>query len=346
MKKIACFGIACLWLFCFTGCESGTPQDAQSGGADHEIAQKSGIVYVQDTPVSYTVNGKQQLIGEYGYALFYGETIAGLENAPPPTALTAVDTATMYASADAVHTFKKYNGDTVMNTLYSDAAWDLFPAKVQYEHYTYDNQPNDPAWTTYLREKLDTACDNTPLFITGAWLFDWNGDGKQDALVQAGNAYQSDDAAIRHLADDRAAPNPPPSNPTVAYQMTVLFTSDGEKQTATTLHFVHKDLSYNAGDDYAYSPPTEAETPYRHDYCVLQRDAESRPILCPIFTVHDAQTFFAEFTVNMAFVLCDVDGNQKPELITYSPTHNIAPTLTVYHCVNNKPIGMYSVAMP
>jgi|GEM_PF-909840 len=265
-------------------------------------------------PVSYRVDGAEQLSGHSDYYGWYDWILEKLDlvrDAPQPEVLTVVDTATMYADGTVpeLHSYQAH----LLSTVVSNGEWEFFPAKVRYEAYTLENQPQQPEWTAYFSKLLAEESPQTPIIFEGAWFFDWLGDGGESAVVSVNNT-------VWHGADlkESVIPNPPPVDGTVLYEFAALFPQGGEPVLLgdvwtypLTLEPLDDD---HASADESYRPPAAAAAEFEYYGCyysAIQWDGADGLMVCPVYEYNQGWEIF-----KTAVLVCDIDGDGAAELLT------------------------------
>jgi hypothetical protein len=124
------------------------------------------IAYVGYTPVSFLVEGEQQLVGgdDDDWVTWRNHVFEIVKNAPSYDELPVIET--------------PYETGWGFNTIASNGEWEFFPVDVRYESYTLDIQPDRPEWSAYFRS-ISSIPEDIPVIFTDAWVFDWNNDGAE-----------------------------------------------------------------------------------------------------------------------------------------------------------------------
>ena len=199
--------------------------------SDASVPSDSGtdsVTYVNtasgDAMLSCIFIGRQRITG-YAVPGKYTEIFPSFEYLPK------IDASKMYIDGNIpVYSSYAYSEDNPMSIIASNGEWDFFPTKVRYEKYTINNQPDRPEWTGYFRKKIDEVSPDTPVIIEGAFFFDWNGDGTQTVIVNAGNMFEAaDSTGFMKDCSVPTTPLPPPSDKTAYYQMAAIFTYKQDK---------------------------------------------------------------------------------------------------------------------
>ena len=210
---------------------------------------------------------------------------------------------------------------------------EFFPAKVTYEKYTLEHQPDNAEWFAYFSEKLDAYSGNTPLIFVESWLFDWNKDGIKDALVSASNTLYS-------IEDN--APNPPYNDNTATYTFSTLFISGQEplEIISSADLSVEKEPPSDDNDIYlSYLAPESISAWFGHFVSAIQFDENGNLMQCPIFNVgeYDRET-------EPHMLLCDIDGDGEAELITLS--RSIYSPIIVYKLIDGTITQTFRMTTP
>ena len=265
-------------------------------------------------PVSHIENEQQIISGGKGMSELYNLL-------PKSETLSEIDTSSMYTNNNVPNNYCYNSHETIMNKIMSNGDWDFFPTKVQYKKYSLKNQPDRTDWKQYFQKKLDEISPNTPIIFEEAYFFDWDKNGTQYVIVNIGNAFEkaiSTDFFEGYSLPDK--PTPPPSDQTVFYQMSAIFIyQENQMYVYDLLNRVR--TSSSLGDIAPYVPPQTNENNYSLDYYTVQYDSENNIIICPVYANHITWESFHTYTYNYTYLLCDIDGNGKSELIIHWPVH-------------------------
>lgn len=298
------------------------------------------ITYVNNgdeyVPVSFIEGGEQQLVG-YGvedrWLEWKDEINKVIKGAPQADTLAKVDTTAMYSDSKP-----EYEGipALIFTRIASSGKWELFPIKVRYEKYDLANQPSRREWIDYFGSKLEPVSADTPIVITEAFFFAWNLDGKEVALVNSSNR-------IWHYGEkaEGVSPNPPQFTNTVSYDMSALFIDGNEPfSLADSIYdqISNKPLSSEDGIYESYLPPAEASGSdgYENNYSFIQLDPNGSLIKCPVFTCGEIG-----YINKMMMLLCDIDGDGRPELLTMRAS--IYAPITVYKLIEGSPLEVFRI---
>lgn len=321
VKKRIVFKILSIVL-CFvilSGCKAASSHLQSDGVSEinaEQIADSTTYVYTAQgfLPISYVCNGKQ-LISE-------GLSLRELYNIlPSAETLPKIEASQLYINNNLPERCCYNSHEVVMNTIASDGNWDFFPIKVRYEKYTLNNQPNRPEWTEYFKKKINQVSPDTPVIFEEAYFFDWNGDGTQSVIVNAGNTFE------KALSDDffkgrdlPTAPTPPPSDITAFYQLSAIFTY--QKNGTVTYDLLNNICSVTESlSTGVYIPPQDSEDLYSLDYYSVQKDRNGNLMICPFYADHITWESIHQYAYNYAYLLSDIDGDGKSELIVHWPVH-------------------------
>lgn len=325
IKNIFIFMLAITFLP-FSGCKKTPVASSLAQNTSQEQSPESlepkelvdSVTYVHTSQgflaASYIENGKQLISGELRYSDISTQF-------PSPELLSNIDTSKMYIDG-AIPKYLGYNSHKpIMNLLASNGDWDFFPTKVGYEKYSLRNQPSRKEWTDYFRKKLDEISPNIPIVFEEAFFFDWKGDGTQSVIVNIGNTFE------KAISTDffegynlSISPTPPPTDQTVFYQMSAIFTY--EKNEIHTFDLLNSFNTYlSETPNVLYVPPKDTDNPYSLDYYTIQYDEKNQFTVYPVYANHIAWESFHTCVYNNTYLLCDVDGNGKSELIVHRPIH-------------------------
>jgi len=160
-------------------------------------------------------------------------------------------------------------------------------------------------------------------------------DGKETAIVSVGNI-------IWHSSDrkNNETSNPPHSDTTANYLLSALFMAGSDPFDLGG--YIREDspskkpLSEENGIYMSFLPSKEGWS--ENYFSVIQLDAQGKLIECPVF-VSGGSGYYVAY---MMMLLCDIDGDGNPELITkwtfeYSP-------ITVYKLIDGRPQEIFSAS--
>lgn len=259
-------------------------------------------------PISYIKNGVQTVIG--GTSVY-----KILDLIPSEYLLNEISVSPMFEDGNIPKIFQ-YDGvnNFSVNSIRTNADWDMFPTKVRYEKYTLNNQPNNAEWTEYFQNKLNEICPNIPLVFEEAYFLNCDENGTQTVIVNIGNTFNKQ--VVSELFEGYTipdSPTPPPSSETVFYQMSAIFIyKDNEVYTYELLNHVCKSSEYSAPK---YIPPQEEGQPYNLDYYSVQLNEQNQFIICPLYANHVTWESFNRFLSNNVYLICDIDGDGESEIV-------------------------------
>lgn len=286
------------------------------------------ITYIYySIPISYMKQNVQILSGDGGW---YNDVNEIVKNAPSADNLKKYYIADMYSDVANIPTIDEYP-ELTDGFICSNGNWDFFPNKVRYEEYTFGNQPNKPEWDKYFMSRIKEKTDETPLIYVNAWFFDWNRDGIEDAFVNASNTLYS---------KEDNTPNPPSSDKTVTYTISVLFLSGNEPfETSGYISNYISKKPLEKDDDGIVSYNQSKKILGEHFISAIQYDSKRYLIICPIFNSGEYGRYEED-----EMILCDIDGDGKSEFITTSLSE-YSPYI-VYKLFNGKPIEVFRITRP
>ncbi|HOP09875.1 MAG TPA: hypothetical protein PK629_00100 [Oscillospiraceae bacterium] len=319
-----------------TGNESATSSADSFAMTATNGTPENHITYIYYTiPISYMKQGMQILTGDGGW---YNDVNEIVKNAPSAENLKKHYIIDMYSDFANIPAIDEYP-ELTDGFICSNGEWDFFPTKVRYEEYAFDHQPNKPEWDEYFNKLISNHCNNTPLIYINAWLFDWNGDGIEDAYVNACNLF--------YLNENRN-PNPPYYDDTGTYTLTVFFLSGNEpicNSDDIVFNYVSKEpltddniASYIA-DDGSGSEDYSTENYCYDGWISIQYDSQGDLIKCPIFISGEWGKSY-EYEI----IICDIDGDGNSELITTN--YNEYSPYVVYKLIDGKPIEVFRITRP
>ena len=228
----------------------------------------------------------------------------------------------------------------------SNGTWNFFPVQAEHKIYTWENQPEQEEWIEYFREKLsEVGASDTPVVITEAWIFDWN--GIETAAVNASNVIVSDDETMETIyvagaGGGHAEPNLPPRENTVMYMMSTLFTQGNAPVDMVDIEYCYREIGREP-EGLSYLPPDHGS--YQHIFSAVQYDENGDLIVCPVFCDFMAELLTRQFKYSPEqYLVCDIDGNGEVELIgclernsSYECKHE------VYQLIDGKPECVFAL---
>jgi len=259
-------------------------------------------------PISFIKNGVQTIIG--------GTSIYKIRDlVPSEYLLNEISVSPMFEDGIIPKLFQYDSvNNFIVNSIRTNADWDMFPTKVRYEKYTLNNQPNNAEWTEYFQNKLDEICPNIPLVFEEAYFLNCDENGTQAVIVNIGNTFNK--PVVSELFEGYTipdSPTPPPSSETVFYQMSaILIYKDNEVYTYELLNEVRKASESSAPK---YIPPQEEGQPYNLDYYSVQLNEQNQFMLCPLYANHVTWESFNRFLSNNVYLICDIDGDDESEIV-------------------------------
>lgn len=299
--------------------------DAKAGlSGDDRSAPKDGAVWVKYfntfLPVSLVVDGKQQLLNKEPewYHVIQKRLGADYE----PNEAVTLDTRTMYSGNPL-----GASGGTIAMS----GDWEPFVIKVRYACYSLQSQPDNEAWENYFNAKIKEVSAVTPLIIKNAWLFDIDGDGREESIVNASNTVFA----------SGLEQSPPTRQDTAIYTLTAYFNSDG---TAIDLGGrVSASVSSEPVNSQNYESYTfdESSPEYIEQFiAAYQYDRNGDVVVCPIFNYGEYDRL-----PEKSILLADIDGDGRAELLTTFPL--IYAPITVYHFNENwQPCVQFAIYTP
>lgn len=293
----------------------------------------AGLEWGNTMVISLTKDGEQLISGENNW-YFDIDKMAEIVNQNAKATLYSLDN--MYDSN---------KNNSMKTTIYGNLAsnctvdfkidwlaisgdWNPFPVKVKHQSYSIENQPQNEEWVSHFSALLKKSFPGTPVIITDVWIFDIDGDGKDEALVQANNTI---------ISQDDTVPNPPASDKTCVYSFSTLFS-----KSLGVIELQNEGLSKVArefSDDIsnAYTKPTGTEY-YEQFVTAIQHDENGRLIRCPIFNIGEYGAPPRSYPI-----VCDIDGDGRAELMMMR--EEVYGPLTIYGLQNGKLVFRYSIAI-
>lgn len=319
-------------LLCLAGCTGSgvaqeppqTPQNSPQTLPENSAAYLSW--YSDILPVSLVQGGSQQLINVDPQWYFEVQELCQLEsgNPDPPADTACHQVADAYVDGQTPFDQPPIEGwlinklywrdSQILRQLYIQGDWQPFCTPIRYEVYTPDNQPNLPqAWVDHFQELLGEAAATTPLLIKNAYYFDIDGDGVEEAVVNAGNQVWG--------GVEPTAANLPAAPECTDYAIACYFAGTGEVLDISNMQTPLPNRPLSEAEDiwYAYQPPSPGaaadpegrEQWYEQFIASYQYNADGDPVLSPIFCM-------GEYWPNpeIFVLLADIDGDGQPELLT------------------------------
>lgn len=274
-------------------------------------------------PVSYVKDGKEVLKGDGGW---YSDVKSLLPDDFDVSKAQIYSTRNMYVEGTKtpydipLQTGVIHPGN-ISDSIATNGVWEPFPVKVRYERYTLENQPKNETWLNYFGFKIHEVSPNTPVIITEAWFFDLNGDGIEEAFVNANNTFYS--------TEDNT-PNPPAAKVSAVYAFSAVFLdSFNPIDIASNI----SEVQYNPLNDqkqifYSYQISEESPDRSMHFITAIQYDANGDLITSPIFNSGEYDR-----PPEQQIIISDIDGDKQAELITMG--HIIYAPIIVYRMNND-----------
>lgn len=189
----------------------------------------------------------------------------------------------------------------------TNANWDFVEQKILYINYLLDNryEPKQE-WVDYFEYKLLTEAGqlDTPLIISEAWLFNWN--GTQCAVVNFSNVVLSD----KPFNVTKCLPS---GKKHIIYKMSAIFL-DGQPPMPLGELFLDEVLSTPIGEKTSISFSGRDANDSASFYS-LQCSQNGNFAAFPIYTDHGGGLLTQGFHYRSAFLIADIDGDQNSELV-------------------------------
>jgi hypothetical protein len=207
----------------------------------------------------------------------------------------------------------------------SGGDWDFFPIQVRYERYAFDDQPDQPEWTVFVKDTIagyeplywqEILLADAPIVFTDAWFFTW--DGLEMTVVNASN--MADRGRTRDIDRSNFSPNPPPAEDTVIYHVSVLFIEGREPHVFVNSVLtgpIHQPMD-DAPVPFGSWLPSESSEWFWEEvqwFDVVQYDENGNWMVCPMFYAGGHDFIPAVVTA----MLIDIDGCGDPELVIHTP---------------------------
>lgn len=216
--------------------------------------------------------------------------------------------------------------DGVIDWIAIGGDWQPFPCVVSYEKYTLENQPQNEAWLEHFTGMLSEDISDTPIVITEAWFLDLDGDGKNEAFVNARNTVPS---------ENHAAAKPPSKTQTGVYSFCVLFSDSlGAVNLDSNSWFIEYDFS-KEGISASYTEPV-GENYYYNDVTAIQYGENGEYMISPIFNKGPHEPPPRSYPI-----VSDIDGDGKAELLCFR--QQVYGPVSVYAAEDGKLVFRYGV---
>ncbi|HOP09874.1 MAG TPA: hypothetical protein PK629_00095 [Oscillospiraceae bacterium] len=283
------------------------------------------ITYIAGYAVSYMKQGIEILTVDRGISWDVAEIAP---NVPDWETLEKHYVSVMNSNGEKIPSEEPGNSNAEV-VVSSNGNWDFFPTKVRYEEYTMQNQPNNPEWDDYFRSRIQEKSDDTPVIYLDAWFFDWNGDGIEDAFVNASNMI--------YTTEDKPKPNPPYADNTSVYMLSALFLS-GNDPLETSGYvwdcFTKEPLE---GEGISYNLSKEGRG--GSTISAIQYDSEGNLMICPVYE----GGYWFDIIYEDTMVLSDIDGDGVSEWIVFNLSEYTG--IIVYKLIDGKPVEIFGQAM-
>lgn len=268
-------------------------------------ALPDGITYVTAAdgtcfPVSWVREGEQVLSGDLGPLSLLGDV---LTSAPAGEDLPEIPAP----------------GGSGLGPIASDGDWNFFPEAAEYRTYTLADQPRQPEWTAYFEGRLEELGCDSPVVLTQAAVFQW--DGREAAVVTACNASA---AGVWDVPDgaDLTAERPASSG---VYCLTAVF-RQGEEPAEVYAQWA--DVYADMGADYA---PWEGESAYLQVLTAIQYDRTGALREFPVYANMTGELALRDISQPVSCLVADVDGDGLSECVAArTPPSSVTRWCTVY----------------
>ncbi|AFM00986.1 hypothetical protein Desde_2670 [Desulfitobacterium dehalogenans ATCC 51507] len=318
--------------------------DANAGlSGDDRAALKDGAVWVKYfntfLPVSRIVDGQQQLLNKEPEWYFEIQKRLGANYEPNKAVI--FDARKIYiGSKDNIYDNPLSEGAWLYNPLGASGDviamsgdWEPFVIKVRYECYSLESQPGNQSWENYFNAKIKEVSTTTPLIIKNAWLFDIDGDGREESIVNASNTVFS----------SGLEQSPPARKDTAIYTLTAYFNSDGTAidmggHVSASVSSEPVNSQNNIHESYTFD---ENNPKYIEQFiAAYQYDRNGNVAVCPIFN-------YGEYSrlPEKNILIADIDGDGRVELLAMFPL--IYAPITVYQFNENwQPCVQFAIYTP
>lgn len=307
---------------------------------DDKSSPKDGAIWVKYfntyLPVSHVADGKQQLLNKEPewYHVIQKRLGANYE----PNEAVTFDTRKMYNDSeqnpyDNTLSVGSWLFNPLGDTIAMSGDWEPFVIKVRFECYSLESQPDNQTWENYFKTKIEEVSTVTPLIIKNAWLFDIDGDGKEESFVNASNT----------ISASGLEKSPPARENTAIYTLTAYFNSDGTAidiggRVSASVSSEPLNTKNNIHASYTFD---ENSQEYIEQFiAAYQYDRNGDVAVCPIFNYGEYYRL-----PEKSILLVDIDGDGKVELLTMFPF--IYAPITVYRFDENwQPDVQFAINTP
>ncbi len=289
-------------------------------------------------PLSIVVDGEQQLMNDddewyYEYTEEQGFVM--------PEGMKGFDSERIYEDISPFNTplanHPVYTDFLPGREVFVEGDFDPFVLEVDYTIYQLGETPENPLWTDYFDHLVADLSPNLPVVYKESWIFDQDGDGKNEAYINVNNStYQSN-----------LTQKIPIEGSTYMYDYSVYFDDDGNGYIlGASSSFIDTHpigLSIPGKGDVSQSFTIDENSPNHVDQYVgvFQTGEDGSVDLYGVFS-------YGEFDRmnEMRILLADIDGDGRSELITLRP--QIYAPITVYKFKEDgsleRQFGIYSPA--
>lgn len=211
----------------------------------------------------------------------------------------------------------------------SNGDWDFFPEPVAYQTYSINEQPDEPDWMDYFKQKLSAFHYDGPVLIRESTKFQWN--GVEMTIVTASNVVVAEGKGEEDLLASQelcsTAKQPGNKHP-VIYTITALFSSGNYPYNLfQECREIYTDQERIEKAKLAFTPWQGVDSSYLHYLSVYQYDESGNIDLYPILCDYGVEFWFLNFRYPPNNLICDIDGDGMVEVV-FNTTNMIYLTHT------------------
>lgn len=184
-------------------------------------------------------------------------------------------------------------------------------SKIKYINYEEEQLTPEKAWLdfffTILKDKVGET--NSPIIITEAWEFEWN--GKNAAIVTAKNTIPNNTLKwVQYNEDCGIIPIELHNDNLIIYNMTAIFIDDNPTLIKNPLIIKI--------DNQLKPPTTDKYGPYGVMFYSYQYDSSLNIIKRPLYATASSEQHLRDFYYTPSFLVIDIDGNKVDDIIIYN----------------------------
>lgn len=288
-------------------------------------------------PVSYIKKGRQMLNGDGEKNLYSILQTTLLREALPAEKL-------LYKTEADSAIYEKRRSPDYSCRVMTSGKWELFPGEVRYQSYSLRKQPAKSGWNRYFKKYLKNHVVDSPVVIKESYTFDWNGVGME--LVTASNVMVREGKDCK-IADGRNKKGILPLNRNAAvYTISALF-KNGKAVLDVFSNIQRVSVSERAfepsGSGISFWQPSDGS--WYQDYIgsvQIGTDGKHKKFRC-CFNMY-GESSMREYCYFPEFLICDMDGDGKSEVIVYhGGSDSLRQRIVIYRRVHGKLERSFSI---